>query len=100
MLIWGRINMKRGHLTSGFPVGRQSRGLCLDGVSRSSRGQGHRGDSGVDSGIRDRVDGCVTGGAQVGGSGGRGRWGRGGRRGRLFYLQKEKEKEESSRTAV
>lgn len=78
-----------------FQVGRQSGGLCLDGVFQSSRGQGHRGETGVDSGTRDRVDSWVTGGA-LGCSGGRGRWGRG----RRFYLQKEKEKEESSRTAV
>lgn len=78
-----------------FRVGRQSGGLCLDGVLPSSRGQGHRGETGVDSGIRDRVDGWVKSGA-LGCSGGKGRWGRGG----LLYLQKEKEKEESSRTAV
>lgn len=48
----------------------------------------------MDSGIGDRVDGWVTGGA-LGRGGGRGRWGRG----RQFYLHKEKGKEESSRTA-
>lgn len=88
--------MKRGCRVRFPRVGRQSGGLCLDGVFLSSRGRGHRGETGVDSGIRDRVDGWVTRGA-LGCSGGKRRWGRGGRGGGLRYLQKEKEKEESSR---
>lgn len=82
--------MRRGYL--------RSRGLCLDPVFQSSGGQQHRGEPGVDSGIGERVDGWVTAGA-LGCSGGRGRWGRGGR---LFCLQdfEEKEKDQSSRTAV
>lgn len=42
---------------------RRRGGLYLGEVFESSRGQGHRRETGLDSGIRDRVDCWVTGGA-------------------------------------
>lgn len=42
---------------------RRQGGLYLDEVFVSSRGQGHRRESRLDSGIRDRVDCWVTSGA-------------------------------------
>lgn len=70
-------------------LSRVRRQVGLDEVFGSSRGQGHRRESRLDSGIRDRVDCWVTSGA-LRESDGRGRRGKEGRRGRLSDRQRKR----------
>lgn len=67
-------------------IGKHRTGLFLFVVFVSSRVQRDRGEAGLDSGIRNRVDCWVHCGA-FRYSGGTRRWG--GRRGRQFHLQKK-----------